>query len=533
MPPTEQETRQTIDQLLQAAGWNIQGPTKYPNLHAAPGVAVREVSLQTGIADYLLFVEGQALGVIEAKREGTPLTVAEPQSARYSVGLKQPLRAWRADGLLPFLYESTGVETFFTDLRDPAPRSRRVFAFHQPATLAEWVQQEKSLRGRFHDLPDLLTDKLWPPQVEAVTKLEQSLQENRPRALIQMATGSGKTFTAVNFAYRLVRYAGAKRILFLVDRANLGRQAYAEFQNFSTPDDGRKFTELFNVRHLTENHILPHTEDVNRVYISTIQRIYAILRDEELEEETEERSLYELDETGGLPRSDQPRTVSYTPQLPLEFFDLIIIDECHRSIYNLWRQVLDYFDAHLIGLTATPAQQTIAFFNENLITEYDHLKAVADGINVAGEVYRIRTKLGEQGGEIGAGEFVTERNRLTRAQRQRLLDEAFVYTGNQLGRQVISPSQLRLIIRTFRERLFTELFPHRTGENVPKTLIFAKDDNHAEEIVRLVREEFGEGNEFCQKVTYNWPFDHFFLKNKIRLNSAHYEQTNHTKRTSR
>ena len=294
----EERARETIDKLLDHAGWAVQD-REAMNLFDAnyPGAAVREAYLATGYADYLLFVDGKALGVIEAKKAGVPLSGVEAQSARYAAGLRPPMRAWRPEEPLPFRYESTGIETYFSNSLDPYPRARRVFAFHTPQTLAQWVQEEESLRGRLRAVPPLFNDRLWGPQVKAIQNLEASLAQDRPRALIQMATGSGKTYTAVNFVYRLISQAKARRVLFLVDRNNLGKQANNEFVNFETPDDGRKFSELYNIRHLTNNTIdLPR--DVNRVYISTIQRLYAMLKDEELEEEAEERSLYEAEEKG-------------------------------------------------------------------------------------------------------------------------------------------------------------------------------------------------------------------------------------------
>jgi type I restriction enzyme R subunit len=496
----EQKARQQIDNLLRSAGWDVQNREEM-NLFQPdkPGVAVREAHLRTGYADYLLFVQGKALGVIEANRVGLPLSGVEAQSARYAVGLRPPMRAWRADVPLPFRYESTGVETFFTNGLDPEPRARRVFAFHRPETLGAWAPEADTLRGRLREMPPLMIDRLWGPQIRAITQLERSLAQDKPRALIQMATGSGKTFTAVNFIYRLIKEANARRVLFLVDRNNLGKQAYHEFAQFDTPDDGRKFAELYNIRHLT-NNALDVERDVNRVYISTIQRLYALLKDEELDEEAEAVSWYEAEEKGSGPIA--PRTVNFSGKLPIEFFDFIVIDECHRSIYTVWRQVLDYFDAHLIGLTATPGKQTIGFFNQNLVMEYTHDDAVADGINVGGDVYRILTRISDEGSTVEAGRWVGKMDRLTREQRQEKLDEPLTYAPQQLDREVVSESQMRTIIRHFRDILFTELYPERTDRVVPKTLIFAKDDNHAENIVRIVREEFGKGNDFCQKITY-------------------------------
>ncbi|NNJ12580.1 DEAD/DEAH box helicase family protein [Chloroflexales bacterium ZM16-3] len=489
MTTPEARARLEIDRLLTAAGWVVQDVADL-NLLAGVGVAIREFPLATGFADYLLFVDRKAIGAVEAKKVGVPLSGVEAQSAKYGAGLPPNLKPWRSP--MPFLYESTGVETFFTDGRDPEPRSRRVFAFHRPETLRIWVQEPVSLRGRLRHLPPLITTGLWPAQIEAVQNLEQSLADDRPRALIQMATGSGKTFTAVSAIYRLIQHAGARRVLFLVDRSNLGRQTLREFQQYVTPDDGRKFSEIYNVQHLQSNTL----DDVSRVCITTIQRLYAMLSGQELDPELEEQSLFEQDESFGR----DPKQVDYNPRIPIEYFDIIVTDECHRSIYHLWRQVLEYFDAHLIGLTATPSKQTLGFFQQNLVMEYTRQRAVLDGVNVDGEVYRIRTAITEQGSQVEAASWLTRRDRRTRAERLELLDEDFVYPPQALDRAVVAEDQIRTVIRTFRERLFTEIFPGRT--EVPKTLIFAKDDSHAEEIVRLVRQEFGAGNAFCQKITY-------------------------------
>ncbi len=490
MTTPEAFARQHIDELLTAAGWVVQSRAEL-NLGASRGVAVREFPLTTGFVDYLLFVDRKALGAVEAKPRGATLTGVEAQSAKYGVGLPANLPALRRP--LPFLYESTGVETFFTDGRDPAPRSRRVFAFHTPETLLEWAMQPQSLRARLQQMPPLPIAGLWPAQVEAINNLERSLADDRPRALIQMATGSGKTFMAVNAIYRLVKFAGARRVLFLVDRANLGRQTLREFQQFVTPDDGRKFTELYNVQRLSTNVLDP----VCRVSITTIQRLYAMLNNEpEYGEDKEEASAFDLDSVLNVP----PKEVRYNPRIPVEYFDFIVTDECHRSIYHLWRQVLEYFDAYLIGLTATPSKQTFGFFHQNLVQEYTRQRAVADGVNVDGVVYRIRTQITEHGSTVDAGFYVGKRDRRTRQERWEQLDEDFTYASEQLDRDVVSESQIRTVIRAYKQRLFTDLFPGRT--QVPKTIIFAKDDAHAEEIVRIVREEFGKGNDFCKKITY-------------------------------
>ncbi len=496
----EELARQKIDVMLAQAGWAVQDRQRL-NLFASRGVAIREFSVITGAADYLLFVDGDAVGIIEAKKEGETLTGVEEQSYKYRTSVPDDLPVARFP--LPFAYESTGIETQFTSDLDPVPRSRPLFCFHRPEMLAEWLEQSpegipseqnNTLRARLRRLPPLITTGLRDCQIEAITKLEQSFALNKPRALIQMATGSGKTYTAVSSIYRLIKFAGAKRVLFLVDRANLARQTLNEFLQYQTPDDGRKFTELYNVQHLQHNSIDP----VAKVCITTIQRLYSILTGEpELDPAVEERSLFDEDDEID---SQLPKEVRYNPNVPIETFDIIITDECHRSIYNKWRGVLEYFDAFIIGLTATPNKQTFGFFNKNLVMEYGHERAVADGVNVDYQVYMIRTDITAHGSTVQRSFVVGRRNRQTRAVRWESLQDDLSYSPNQLDRDVVATDQIRTVIRAFKDALFTDLFPGRA--EVPKTLVFAKDDNHAEEIVKIMREEFDLGNEFAQKITY-------------------------------
>jgi len=500
-PPTdklEAQTREEIDAKLQAAGWVIQDK-KAMNLVAGEqgihGVAVREVDTGTGPADYMLFIQGKACGIVEAKREGANLGQVAEQSGRYATSDTKFIRRWADDDQpLPFLYEATNIETRFRDERDPSPRSRNVFHFHKPNTLLTWLEEGESFRSRLQNLPTLNEAGLRKCQIAAVKGIENSLQNNQPRTLLQMATGAGKTFTACIQVYRLAKFAKVKRVLFLVDRGNLGRQALKEFQQYITTDDGRKFTELYNA------HILGNAGigDEIKVTISTIQRLYSQLSGKELDEDAEEVSSYEVHSAD----AKQTREVHYNPEIPIEAFDVIIIDECHRSIYNLWRQVLDYFDAFLIGLTATPTKKSIGFFNQNLVSEYTHEHAVIDQVNVGYDIYRIRTLKSEHGDTVEAGTTVSIRDRLTKKERLKELDEDESYIAKQLDRSVIAPNQIRTIIQTFRERVFTDIFTDRSGEWLPKTLIFAKDDDHADRIVDTVRQVFNEGNDFCKKVTY-------------------------------
>lgn len=484
----EQKARLHIDELLTQTGWAIQN-VKEINLGASLGVAVREYPLKEGFADYLLFVDRKPIGVIEAKAEGVTLSGVADQSEKYRTGKLRYL-PHQAEPLR-FAYESTGVETYFRDAKDIETRSRRVFTFHTPDTLKLWVDDDSSFRNRLKELPQLNTNGLRLCQIEAITNIEESLAYNRERALIQMATGSGKTFTAVSFSYRLIKFAKAKRILFLVDRNNLGRQTKNEFNQYITPDDGRKFVELYNVQHLQSNTFDP----VAKVCVSTIQRLFSMLKGEELDPSLEEQSNFD-----GYADAEPEKQVTYNPKIPIDTFDIIVTDECHRSIYNQWRQVLEYFDAFIIGLTATPSKQTIGFFNQNLVMEYNHERAVADGVNVGFDVYEIKTKITKEGSKIESGYYIDKRNKLTREKRWEQVDQEIEYKPTQLDKDVVSPSQIRTIIQTFKNKLFTEIFPNRT--EVPKTLVFAKDDSHAEDIVEIIKDVFGKGNDFVKKITY-------------------------------
>ena len=450
-----------------------------------------------GRVDYLLHVGRRVVGVVEAKPEGTPLSGVEWQSATYATGLPQAhrRRAHEHDGRLPFVLEASGSETHLTNGLDPQPRARRFTGFPQPATLARWLRDAElrpeapTWRGRVRAQPPV-PDTGRAAQGQAIAGIEASLAGGRhERSLVQMATGAGKTFTAASECYRLLAHGGMRRILFLVDRTNLGEQTRGEFETFVTPDDGRKFTELYPTSMLTSAGMADSTS----VVISTIQRVHAVLQG---------RSVTEDDDPGVdgyVP--DRAVEVPYDAALPPEAFDLVIVDECHRSIYGVWRGVLEYFDAHLLGLTATPVKQTFGFFRQNLVSEYTFAESVVDGVNVDFDVYRIETEVTANGATVEAGSVVPVIDERTRVQRYETLEEDGTYTGAQLDRAVTSPAQIRLVLETFRDRLTTEIFPGRT--EVPKTLVFCKDDNHAEQVVTLAREVFGRGNDFAVKITYS------------------------------
>ncbi len=486
----EEKARFVIDEKLIQSGWIIQD-VKQLDLSAGLGIAVREFPTSTGRMDYALFVDGAPVGVVEAKRSdyGENITAVEGQTARYA---KSSFKCNVENYEIRFAYEATDKLVRFTDYHDIKYRSRTVFSFHRPETLQALLDMPDTIRNNMKKFPPFDTTGFRDCQTRAIAKLEDSFSGNKPRALVHMATGAGKTFTAITEAYRLLKFVNMNRILFLVDTKSLGEQAEQEFLAYIPNDDHRPFSNIYGVYRLRSSQMPKSVQ----VYISTIQRMYSILKGEELDESAEE-------EPGGMSAdsgSRTPREVVYNTKYPPEFFDCIIVDECHRSIYNVWSQVLEYFDAFLIGLTATPDNRTFAFFNENVVSEYSREQAISDGVNVGEDIFLIETEVGQRGGYI-MKQQVEYRNRLTREKRWKQMDEDINYSPSQLDRDIVNPSQIRAVIRSFKENLYTTLFPRR--KEVPKTLIFAKTNSHAEDIVQIVREEFGKGDEFCKKITYS------------------------------
>lgn len=486
----EQEARIVIDEKLKMSGWQVQNVNQL-NLLAGLGVAVREFPTSTGPVDYVLFINGEPVGVIEAKKSsaGENITVVEEQSSRYA---NSTFKWINRDHSIRFAYEATDKLVKFTDYKDIKYRSRKVFSFHRPEYLESLLQASDTIRNNMKHFPPLDPVGFRDCQINAINNMDVSFADNRPRALVQMATGAGKTFTAITEAYRLLKYGKMNRILFLVDTKSLGEQAEREFLAYTPSDDTRSFSQLYGVRRLKSSYI---PNDV-QICISTIQRMYSILKEEDLDESTEEESFNEYVTAD----SKAPKEVVYNEKYPPEFFDCIIIDECHRSIYNVWQQVLTYFDAFLVGLTATPDKRTFAFFNENVVSEYRREQAIIDGVNVGEDIFLIETEVSQKGGHI-LKRVIEYRDRLSREKRWEQMDKDLDYDKNKLDKDVVNPSQIRTVIKTFKENLFTSLFPRR--KEVPKTLIFAKTDSHADDIINIVREEFGEGNEFCKKITYS------------------------------
>jgi type I restriction enzyme R subunit len=488
----EEQARVVIDEKLEQSGWIIQDMRQL-NLTASLGIAVREFPTSTGPVDYALFIEGKPVGIVEAKKSeaGENITVVEGQSARYA---NSTFKWVQQEYRIRFAYEATDMLVRFTDYDDIKFRSRAVFSFHRPETLKSLIAASDTVRNNMKHFPALDETGFRKCQIKAINNLDRSFADNRPKALVQMATGAGKTFTAITAAYRLLKYGKMNRILFLVDTKSLGEQAEREFLAYTPNDDPRNFSQLYGVRRLKSSYI---PNDI-QICISTIQRMYSILKGEELDEGAEEVPFAEY----VTAESKAPKEVVYNSKYPPEFFDCIIVDECHRSIYNVWSQVLTYFDAFIIGLTATPDKRTFAFFDENVVSEYPREQAIVDGVNVGEDIFLIETDITRNGARL-MKQLIEYRDRLSRAKRWQQMDEDEDYSGankGKLDKDVVNPSQIRTVIRSFKENLFTTLFPRR--KEVPKTLIFAKTDSHADDIIQIVREEFGEGNDFCKKITY-------------------------------
>ncbi len=484
----EEKARLDIDRRLQDAGWEVVDRKHYsPALSA---VAITEGILKGKLeADYLLFIEGKAIGVIEAKRADIELSeIVAQQAENYAHKLLKWYQYWQKP--LPFVYVSNGKEILFRDIRDEKSSYQPLLQMHTPKEVAKMA----GIKNEFAGLPYLSPKGLRKCQFEAVTELEKSFRRGEKRALMVLATGAGKTFTACMAAYRLLSYTLIRRVLFLVDRNNLGKQAEGEFGTFRLTETGEPFNTIFAVERLKSPDIPPETN----VVISTIQRLFTMLTGGEVEDD-DERDDFQEDET--------EITLGDDLKLPFDYFDLIIVDECHRSIYGRWQKVLNYFNtARVVGLTATPAPETLAFFNNNLIINYTLEKSIADRINVSYRVYRIITEVTEGGGVIKQDEKITEITKYTGETKSLVAEKEVEYRRAELDRLVVNPAQIQLILEEFKNAIYTDLYPEREPNfaYIPKTLIFAKDDAHATRIVEIAKEVFpGQTDDFVQKITYS------------------------------
>ena len=487
--------------LLKKAGWSIVPRDQY-----SPGVSA--VAIEEGIlkgnleADYLLFLEGKAIGVLEAKKESVSLDdIVANQAENYTHKLLPMYQYW--ENPLPLIYLSNGKELLFKNAKIPGSTYQKLDAMHTPKEMVKLA----GINSFFAGLPTLDPKGLRDCQYEAITNLEASFRNSQRKALIVLATGAGKTFTACLAAYRFLAYTPARRVLFLVDRNNLGKQAEGAFGDFKLTENGEPFSTIYTTERLRSGKI----SDKTNLVICTIQRLFSVITGQELQDDDDGESSFESD--------TQPDVeLNGKLLLPPDFFDLIIVDECHRSIYGRWRKVLEYFkEARIIGLTATPGDETMAFFNNNRVVNYTLEKSIVDEINVDCRVYRIRTSATENGGEIHKGEKYREITTYTGEKRMTRAVEATPYQANDLDRAVINPEQIKLVLESYKNAVYSEPYPSRDPNiaYIPKTLIFAKSDAHADNIIKIIREQVfpGQCPEFAQKITYSAGDSNALIKN--------------------
>lgn len=486
----EEKARIKIDKWFADAGWKVVNRDDYEP--SCTAVAIREGLLKGNLeADYFLFINGKAVGVLEAKREETDAFATKvcDQAALYARSVPNIYQVYQRP--LPFIFTSNGKELYFCDFREKDSYFKQIMTIPTPYELV----RKLGIEDEFAGLPTLKKKGLRECQYEAVTELEKSFRSGQNRALMVLATGAGKTYTACLAAYRMLSYTPMRRVLFLVDRNNLGKQAEGEFGTFRLTENGDAFNTIFTVNRLRSSSI---PSDSN-VVISTIQRLFSFLKGDDIEDNEEDDEIEPTEEV----------TLPPNPNLPHDYFDMIIIDECHRSIYGNWRKVLEYFDtARLVGLTATPIPETMEFFNNNRIVNYTLEKSIVDGVNVDCRVYRIKTQVTESGGAILEGEKFKEETRYTGEVKTVSSKETKVYTNKELNRSVINPAQIKLILSTYRDVVYKELFndPKREPnmDYLPKTLIFALNEAHATNIVQIAKEVFGRTDDrFVQKITYS------------------------------
>lgn len=486
----EEKARHKIDQWFTDAGWEVINRDEYEPTSTA--VAIREGLLKDNLeADYFLFINGKAVGVLEAKREETDAfsSIVCEQAALYARSVPNIYQTYQKP--LPFIFTSNGKELYFCDFREQDHYFKQIMTIPTPHELVKKL----GINDYFAGLPTLRKKGLRDCQYEAITELEKSFRSGQKRALMVLATGAGKTYTVCLAAYRMLSYTPMRRVLFLVDRNNLGKQAEGEFGTFRLTENGEAFNTIFTVNRLRSSFI---PSDSN-VIISTIQRLFSFLKGDAIED-NEDDDENEPTEEVALPPN---------PNLPHDYFDMIIVDECHRSIYGNWCKVLEYFDtARLVGLTATPIPETMAFFNNNRIVNYTLEKSIVDGVNVDCRVYRIKTQVTETGGAILEGEKFKEETRYTGEVKTVSSKETKTYTNKELNRSIINPAQIKLILSTYRDVVYTELFndPQREPnmDYLPKTLIFALNEAHATNIVQIAKEVFGRTDDrFVQKITYS------------------------------
>ncbi len=497
----EEKARLKIDRQLINAGWDVVSRHEYiPNSASA----VKEALMQGNTeSDYLLFVEDKAIAVVEAKKELNPLGIeVEKQAESYAVHPQSWYGLW-FDNLIPLVYMANGNKIYYKNMLIPDIEYKELTEMHSPKKMLQMI----NMVSEYGALPRLERRGLRDCQYEAELEFEKSFKAGNKKNLAVLATGSGKTYLACLASYRLLNYTSVNRILFLVDRNNLARQTESEFSLFDKTENRQTMSSLYQIKRLKKE------KDIKGdVVISTIQKLFSVLTGQALEEsnEDDEDERTNQDEEQ---ESEEIIRLGNNLKLPPDYFQLIIVDECHRSIYGKWKAVLDYFsEAKILGLTATPTPEAYSFFNNNIIEMYTYDDSVVDGVNVPARTYRIITDVTAHGGTIEAGTEIIETPRGKNEITTYTVTQPIGYNPTQLDRSVINRDQIRKVLMAYKKAIYTELYPEREQkwEYIPKTLIFAKDDNHATEIVDMAKEVFHDEFEnskmpenFVQKITYS------------------------------
>ncbi len=497
----EEKARVKIDKQLINAGWDIVSRSEYVPKSAS---AVKEALMQGNTeSDYLLFVDDKAIAVVEAKREDNPLgETVQGQAEDYAYNPQSWYGLWFSDRI-PLVYLANGKKILFRNLLQPGNEYVELSEMHSPKKMLQLIGQ----KSEYGALPRLEKKGLRDCQYRAETEFEKAIKSGKKKSLAVLATGSGKTYLACLASYRLLNYTPAKRVLFLVDRNNLARQTESEYSTFDRTEGQQEMSSLYEIKRLKKE------KDIKAdIVISTIQKLYAVLTGNPIPSDDDEDEEDEKNTNEEEKENQKAIQLGDYLTLPPDYFQLIIVDECHRSIYGKWKAVLDYFSkAHVLGLTATPTPEAYAFFNNNIIEEYTYEDSVVDGVNVPNRVYRIKTEVTEHGGAIKAGTKVTETVRKTGKETDYTAPQRVDYNSQELDRSVINADQIRKVLVAYKKSIYEDLYPDREKkwEYIPKTLIFAKDDNHATQIVEIAKEVFGaefEGgvvpDHFVQKITY-------------------------------
>ena len=476
----EDKARKKIDKWLEEVGWTVVSRDEYSN--AINAQAVKENLMIGNLeADYMLYLNGKAIAVLEAKRAENKLgDDVKLQAEDYTRLLPPSNQYWFNP--IPFVFISNGETMLFKDMRNPDSPYINLGKMYSPKEIVERAGIEDEY-AKLPSVPPVGPKGLRECQFEAISNLELSFKYGEKKALIVLATGAGKTFTACTAAYRLLNYTSAKRVLFLVDRNNLGKQAEGEFGTYKLTETGNAFSDEYIV------HRLKSVEKIGKasVVISTIQRLFAALTGQEiLDDNDDEESSEDGTTTGKV-------TLTGNILLPPDFFDVIIIDECHRSIYGDWQQVLTYFNkSKIIGLTATPTPEAEAFFNKNRVVNYTLEKSIADGVNVPPRVFRIKTEISENGVTVNDGEKVKKVSNLTGNTQTQKQQEDRQYTKTELDRSIIVPSQIKTVVQAYKDSIYECLYPERKKDwnMIPKTLFFAKTESHANCIMEAIEDVF-------------------------------------------